>query len=153
MPPQPQTPSKVDDEIERIKLSLHTKWGIRFPVRDATPSKRDMSRVENRIVSLIQFLYFNGRALDHAIERFEENAVQIASQWQFKPHGESDVLPVRAHSESALQQDFLKRSQEFSPQEVTELTKSLEGFLKSAKDRVRAGEKFQSPVKIDGTDF
>ena len=150
MPPQPQTPSKVDDAIERVKLSLHTKWGIRFPVRDATPSKRDMSRVEDRVLSLIQFLYFKERALDHAIERFEEKAVQIASQWQFKPHAETDVLPFRAHPESALRQDFLRKRHEFTPQEVTELTKCLEGFLNFAKDQVRAGEKFSFPARYEG---
>lgn len=150
MHPLPRTPSKVDDGIERVKQSLSTKWGIRFPVRDATPSKRDMSLVEEKILVLIQFLYFREGALGHAIEQFEENAVHIVSQWKFKPHGEPDVLPSIAHSKSALKQDFLKKQHELPPQAVTELTESLKYFLSLVGDRVKAGEKFPTTLKIEG---
>ena len=146
----PRTPSKVDDGIERVKQSLSAKWGIRFPIRDATPSKRDMSRVEEKILVLIQFLYFKDGALGHAIEQFEKNAVHIVSQWKFKPHGEPDVLPSIAHSKSALKQDFLKRQHELSPQAVTELTESLKCFLSLVGDRVKAGEKFHTTIRIEG---
>lgn len=150
MQPLPTTPSKVDDGIERVKQSLSTKWGIRFPVRDATPSKRDMSLVEEKILVLIQFLYFREGALGHAIEQFEENAVHIVSQWKFKPHGEPDVLPSIAHSKSALKQDFLKKQHELPPQAVTELTESLKYFLSLVGDRVKAGEKFPTTLRNQG---
>ena len=142
MLPLPKTPSKVDDGIERVKQSLSTKWGIRFPVRDPTPSKRDRSLVEEKILDLIQFLYFKEGALDNAIEQFEKNAVQIVSQWHFKPHGEPDVLPSLAHSKSALRQDFLKKQHDLSPQAVKELTESLKNCLSLGVDRVKAGDKF-----------
>lgn len=150
MLPLPKTPSKVDDGIERIKQSLSTKWGIRFPIRDATPSKRDKSRVEEKILGFIQFLYFKEGALDYAIEQFEKNAIQIVSQWQFKPHGEPDVLPSFAHSRSALKQDFLRKQPVFSAQAVTELTESLKCFLNSVADRVKAGEKFSNSFRVEG---
>ena len=153
MLPLPKTPSKVDDGIERVKQSLSTKWGIRFPVRDPTPSKRDRSLVEEKILVLIQFLYFKGGALDYAIEQFEKNAVQIVSQWQFKPHGEPDVLPSVAHSKSALRQDFLRKQLVLSPQAVTELTESLKYFLDSVADRVKAGDKFPTSLGTKGKIF
>ena len=153
MLPLPKTPSKVDDGIERVKQSLSTKWGIRFPVRDPTPSKRDRSLVEEKILDLIQFLYFKEGALDYAIEQFEKNAVHIVSQWHFKPHGEPDVLPSLAHSKSALRQDFLKKQHELSPQAVTELTKSLKYFLSLGIDRVKAGDKFPTSHRTKGKIF
>ena len=153
MLPLPKTPSKVDDGIERIKQSLSTKWGIRFPVRDATPSKRDKSRVEEKILGFIQFLYFKEGALGYAIEQFEKNAIQVVSQWQFKPHGEPDVLPSLANPKSALKQDFLRKQHVLSPQAVTELTESLKYFLNSVADRVKAGEKFSTSLRIEGIDL
>ena len=153
MLPLPITPSKVDDGIERVKQSLSTKWGIRFPVRDPTPSKRDRRLVEEKILDLIQFLYFKGGALDCAIEQFEKNAVHIVSQWHFKPHGEPDVLPALAHSKSALRQDFLKKQPELSPQAVTGLTESLKYFLSLEVDRVKAGDKFPSSRGTKGKIF
>lgn len=150
MLPLPKTPSKVDDRIERIKQSLSTKWGIRFPVRDATPSKRDKSRVEEKILGFIQFLYFKEGALGYAIEQFEKNAIQIVSQWQFKPHGEPDVLPSFTHSRSALKQDFLRKQPVLSAQAVTELTESLKCVLNSVADRVKAGEKFSTSFRVEG---
>ncbi len=150
MLPLPRTPSKADDGIERVKQSLSTRWGIRFPVRHATPSKRNKTLVEEKILDLIQFLYFKEGALDHAIGQFERNAPQIVSHWQFKPHGESDVLPSLAHAESALKQDFLKKRHDLLPQAVTELTESLKDFLRNVADRVKAGERFPRPVKDEG---
>ena len=98
--------------------------------------------MEEQILDLIQFLYFKEGALDYAIEQFEKNAVQIVSQWHFKPHGEPDVLPSFAHSKSALRQDFLKKQHELSPQAVTELTESLKHSLSLGVGRVKAGDKF-----------
>ena len=147
---QPRTPSKVDDGIERIKQSLSAKWGIRFPVRDATPSKRDKSLVEEKILDLIQYLYFKGGALDYAIEQFEKNAVYIISQWQYKPHGDPDVLPSSTYSHSALRQDFLRKQHIPSPQAVTELKESLKNYLNLVAGRVKAGEKFATPLRTKG---
>lgn len=152
MPPLPITPSKVDEGIEKVKQSLSAKWGIRFPVRDATysPSKRDMSLAEEKILVLIQLLYFRGGALDYAIEQFEENAAQIISKWQFKPYGEPDVLLSLEASKSALKQDFLKKRPALSQKAVTELTENLKHFLNLIADRVKAGEKFPKSVKTNG---
>ena len=150
MLPLPITPSKVDDGIEKVKQSLSTKWGIQFPVRNPTPSKRNRSLLEEKILDLIQFLYFKEGALDCAIEQFEKNAVHIVSQWQFKPHGEPDVLPSVAHSESGLRQDFLKKQPELSHKAVTELTESLKYFLSLVVDRIKAGDKFPTSRGIKG---
>ena len=138
---QPTTPSKVDDGIEKIKQSLSTKWGIRFPLRDAivSPSKKDMTLVEEKILVLIQMLYFREGALEYAIEQFEKNAAQVVSEWQFKPHAEPDVLLSLAHSQSALKQDFLRKRQDLPPQAVKQLTENLRHCLKSVVDRIRAG--------------
>ena len=109
--------------------------------------------MEEKIVDLIQFLYFREGALDYAIEQFENNAVQIVSQWYFKPHGEPDVLPTLAHSKSALRQDFLKKQHDLSPQAVTELTESLKYFLSLGVDRVKAGDKFPTSRGTNGKIF
>ena len=139
---QPTTPSKVDDGIEKIKQSLSTKWGIRFPLRDAivSPSKKDMTLVEEKILVLIQMLYFREGALEYAIEQFERNAAQVVSEWQFKPHSESDVLLSLPQSQSALKQDFLRKRHDLPPKAVKQLTESLRQCLKSVVDRIRAGE-------------
>lgn len=153
MLPLPKTPSKGDDGIERVKRSLSTKWGIRFPVRDPTPSSpsnRDMSPVEEKISVLIRFLFFKERALDYAIEQFERNAVHAVSRWQFKQKGEPDVLPSLAPPKSALKQDFLRKQHTLSPQAITELTESLTSYLQSVADRVKAGERFQTSFRNEG---
>ena len=106
--------------------------------------------MEEKILDLIQFLYFKEGALDCAIEQFEKNAVHIVSQWHFKPHGEPDVLPSLAHSESALRQDFLKKQPKLSPEAVRELTESLKCFLSLGVDRVKAGDKFPTSRGIKG---
>ena len=139
---QPTTPSKVDDGIEKIKQSLSTKWGIRFPLRDAivSPSKKDMTLVEEKILVLIQMLYFRKGALEYAIEQFESNAAQVVSEWQFKPHAEPDVLLSLPQSQSALKQDFLRKRHDLPPKAVKQLTENLRLCLKSVVDRIRAGE-------------
>ena len=139
---QPTTPSKVDDGIEKIKQSLSTKWGIRFPLRDAivSPSKKDMTLVEEKILVLIQMLYFREGALEYAIAQFERNAAQVVSEWQFKPHAEPDVLLSLPQSQSALKQDFLRKRDDLPPKAVKQLTENLRQCLKSVADRVRAGD-------------
>ena len=156
MPPLQKTPVKADAGIENIKRSLSAKWGIQWPTRDSTwsPSKRDPNRVEDKIVTFIQFLYFRKPpqegALDHALKHFEENAPQIISKWPFKPRGEPDVLPFLEASNSALKQDFLKKRPVLSEKEITELTESLAHHLNSTITQVKAGEKFPKTVKIEG---
>ena len=98
--------------------------------------------MEEKVLDLIQFLYFKEGALDCAIEQFEKNAAYIVSQWHFKPRGEPDVLPSSAHSKSALKQDFLKKQPGLSTRAVTELTESLKYFLSLEVDRIKAGDKF-----------
>ena len=139
---QPITPSKVDDGIEKIKQSLSTKWGIQFPLRDAivSPSKKDMTLVEEKILVLIQMLYFREGALEYAIAQFEKNAAQVVSEWQFKPHAEPDVLLSLPQSQSALKQDFLRKRHDLPPQAVKQLTENLSHCLKSVVDRIRAGD-------------
>lgn len=149
MRPQPETPSKADTGIENIKKSLSVKWGIQFPARDSnwSPSKRDPKRAEDRISTLIQWLFFKKRkppheqALDIALHQFETHALQIESKWHFKPLGEHDVLPSSETSNSALRQKFLKKRSTLSEDAIEELTKTLEGCLKTKAEQVTALEK------------
>lgn len=155
--PPPNTPSKKGDaEIESIKRSLSTKWGIQLRARVPTdsPSKRNLNRAEDKIVALIQYLYFTKTpqegALDYALEQFEKNAIQIISKWQFKPYAEPDVLPSLEASKSALKQDFLKKRSTLSEKTIIELTESLRDFLIKTGERVRNGENFPKRVKVEG---
>lgn len=156
MLPLPQTPSKADAGIENIKKLLSTKWGIQLPARDSTwsPSKRDLNRVEDKIVAFIQFLYFKKPpqegALDYALNQFEKNAVQIISKWHFKPYGDPDVLPSLEASKSALHQEFLKKRPALSEKAITELTENLKHFLDLTVDQVKAGKKFPKSIKNEG---
>lgn len=106
--------------------------------------------MEDKIVAFIQFLYFKKGALDYALHQFEETAVQIVSRWQFKPHGEPNVLPSLEASKSALKQDFLKKRPALSDKAITELTEKLKHSLSLIVDRVKAGEDFPKSVKAEG---
>jgi len=143
-PSTPTKAGKADDGIERLKQSLSAKWGIQFPVKDSTwsPSRRDPNRVEDRILAVIQFLYFRDGALHYAIEQFEKTATTVYSKWQFKPRGEADVLPSREGPESAVKRDFLHKCAQLEESAIKELTESLWLNLSLIKDRVKAGEKF-----------
>lgn len=153
MPPQPETPSKADAGIETIKRSLSAKWRIQWPVRDSTwsPSKSDPTRVEDKIATMIQYLYFQkppkDGALDYALAQFERSAVQINSEWRFKPHGEPEVLPSLDVSKSALKQDFLKKRPTLPEKAITELTENLRHCLKSIADEVRNGRNFPKVIR------
>lgn len=153
---QPETPSKADAGIEAVKRSLAAKWEIEWPARDSTwsPSKSDPSRVEDKIATMIQYLYFQKPpkegALDYALRQFERNAVQIHSHWRFKPHGDPELLPSLDVSESALRQDFLKKRPQLSEQAIAELTESLSRCLKSTADEVKAGKNFPRAVRNEG---
>lgn len=159
MPPQPETPSKADAGIETIKRSLSAKWRIQWPVRDSTwsPSKSDPTRVEDKIATMIQYLYFQkppkDGALDYALAQFERSAVQINSEWRFKPHGEPEVLPSVDVSKSALKQDFLKKRPTLPEKAITELTENLRHCLKSIADEVRNGRNFPRVIRNEGKNF
>lgn len=156
MLPQQKTPSKADAGIENIKTTLSAKWGIQLPARDSawSPSRRDPNRVEDKIVAFIQFLYFTKPpqegALDYALDQFDKKAVQIVSKWQFKPYGDSDVLPSLEASASALKQDFLRKRPTLSETAITELTETLKHFLNLVIDRVKAGKEFPKSGRTEG---
>lgn len=143
---QPETPTKADDGIEKLKQSLSAKWGIQFPARDSTwsPSRSNLSLVEEKILTRIQFLYFRDGALRHAIEQFEKHASTLCSQWQFKPRAEVDVLPLREYS--TLKKDFLQKRDQLDRGTIKELTEVLWHQLNQVADRVKKGEKFPIPT-------
>lgn len=143
----PATPTKADDEIERLKGSLVAKWGIKFPARDPvwSPSRRDRNRVEDQILACMQFLYFREGALRYAINQFEQHALTVYTQWQFKPHAEPDVLPSREAAQSVLKQDFLHKREVPEERVVQELTQSLWNSVSQIAERVKKGEKFPIP--------
>ena len=142
----PKTPTKADDGIEQLKQSLSAKWGIQLPARDSawSPSKLDLTRMEDRILACMQFLYFREGALYHAIEQFEKYAVTLCSEWQFKPRAEVNVLPSREGS--ALKRDFLRKRGELDHDGVKGLTQSLWHNLNEVAERVKKGEKFAMPT-------
>ena len=144
----PTTPSQAGNDIESLKTSLSVKWGIRFLPRDLvwSPSRRDLSRLEDRIHECIRFLYFqkNG-ALDHAIDQFEKHAATVYSDWQFKPRGELGVVPTREASKSGLKKDFLHKRTPLGDAAVKDLTDSLWNNLSQIAERVKKGEKFPKP--------
>ena len=147
MPPLPKTPSKADDGIESLKQSLSARWGIQLPRRDAvwSPSHRDPKRLEEKICTFIQLLYFRGGALDLAISNFEKNAVHIDSEWQFKPRAETDVLPHRQLSVDTPEDTFLRKRSELPKKATHKLTESLLHHLTLVKSRVDNGESFPGP--------
>ena len=141
----PTTPSKADNDIEGLKTSLSAKWGIKFIPRDLvwSPSRRDLSRLEDKIHERIRFLYFQkDGSLDHAIHQFEKHAATVYSNWQFKPRGELDVVPMRESSNSGLKRDFLHKRAQLGDDAVKDLTESLWNNLSQIAERVMKGEKF-----------
>lgn len=145
----PTTPSKADNDIESLKTSLSAKWGIKFQPRDLvwSPSRRDLSRLEDRIHERIRFLYFQkDGSLDHAIHQFERHAATVYSHWQFKPRGELDVVPTLEASESGLKSDFLHKRAPLGDDAVKDLTESLWNNVSQVAERVKKGEKFPKPL-------
>ena len=141
----PKTPSKAKlDEITKITNDLAAKWGLQFPVRDASwsPSKvLDPNLAEEQVLNRVRFLYFRDRsALDYAIDCFEKNAPAVFTQWKFKPHGEDGVLPRRISTRSSTAANsFLHRS-EVPPDAAAaaELMKSLLHFVNRVAEDVKA---------------
>ena len=145
----PTTPSKADNDIEGLKTSLNAKWGIKFPPRDliSSPSRRDLSRLEDKIHERIRFLYFQkDGSLDHAIHQFERHAATVYSYWQFKPRGEPNVVPTHEASESGLKRDFLHKRAPLGDDAVKDLTESLWNNLSQVAERVKKGERFPMPT-------
>ena len=147
MQPLPRTPSKADDGIESVKQSLSVKWGIQLPRRGSvwSPSHRDPKRLEEKICTFIQLLYFRGGALDLAISSFEENAVHIYSEWQYKPRAETDVLPNRQLSVDTPDETFLLKRTELPKNATNLLTETLLHHLTLVVTRVKNGESFPGP--------
>ena len=144
----PTTPSKADNDIESLKISLNAKWGIKFPPRDLvlSPSRRDLTRTEDRILVCMQFLYWKDGSLGYAIDQFEKHAASVYTHWQFKPRGESDVIPTREASKSGLKKDFLHKRAPLGEAVVKDLTESLWNNLSQIAERVKKGEKFPKPL-------
>ena len=145
----PTTPSKADNDIESLKTSLNAKWGIKFPPGDSimSPSRRDLSRTEDRILGCMQFLYWKkDGSLAYAIDQFEKHAATVYSRWQFKPRGEQDVVPTREASTSGLKKDFLHKRAPLGDAAVKDLTESLWNNLSQIAERVKKGEKFPKPA-------
>lgn len=143
----PSTPSKADDKIEEIKLSLAQKWGINLPPRDInwSPSRRDPNRLEDKILSRIQYLYFKGGALAIAVDEFENRAKAIYSEWRYKPRADSSVLPTCPGGDS-----YLRRRDLPDEGAVQLLTETLLLCLDQVSDRVRSGERFPDHERKKG---
>ena len=154
MQPDPQTPTKAkaNDDIERTKQSLSIRWGIRLPERDSlwSPSRSDQHKLEEKISNMIQFLYFKDGALDVAIKNFEGNAVNIQSEWVYKPRADADVIPNRGVSKHQKRETFLQKRGDLPAPAVKELTESLLHHLLLIVDRVKSGDRFSKPVLVDG---
>ncbi len=144
----PTTPSKADNDIESLKTSLSAKWGLKFPSGDfmLSPSRRDLSRTEDRILLCMQYLYWKDGALGYAINAFEKHAATVYSHWQFKPRGELDVVPTREASKRGLKKDFLHKRAPLGDAAVKDLTESLWSNLSQIAERVKKGEKFPKPL-------
>lgn len=152
----PHTPTKADDGIPLIVRSLSAKWGLQIPPRDAQWSPARDSRpelVEDQVHGRIRYLYYQNRdALQYAIDRFEKHAILAFSQWQFKPRGDLNVLPIRSEHASALRRDsFLKRS-EITEDIAAELTQSLLRILTEVRTRVMANVDYKDPDELQGTE-
>ena len=140
----PQTPSKADDGIRKVKQKLSAKWNIQLPERGSiwSPSSRDYNHEEEKINTFIQFLYFRPGALDLAISNFERNAASIHSEWHFKPKAEADVIPHRELSRRGSGTTFLKKRDDVPESATNDLMRSLHHHLSMIVYRVKQGENF-----------
>ena len=150
----PQTPKKADEGISGIIRDLSARWALQIPPRNEpySPSRDSRpERVEDQVHFGIKWLYYRNRdALDFAIAQFEKHAVGLSSQWQFKPYGDLDVLPVRSADDSALRRDsFLKRL-EITEDAAADLIKSLLRFLTDVMARVRSNVDYRDSNAAQG---
>ena len=145
MPP-PITPSKADDEIERIKRDLEAKLGFTFPPRDQTwsPQKADPKSSADRAQTALQYLYYRDKAaLYSALADFDHHAQAIKSQWVFKPKADSNVLPTNRHPSN-----FLSKQDLLPPEAQEQLMACLYAKLKSAADKIKSGQPHTAPGRV-----
>ena len=151
----PCTPKKADEGISVIVRDLSAKWSLQIPPRSELYSPaRDSrpERVEDQVYSRIRYLYYRNRdALNYAIDKFEKYAPMVFSQWQFKPHGDLDVLPIRSTHDSALRRDSFLRRSEITEDAAAELTRSLLRFLDDVAARVKSNVDYKDPNEPQGT--
>ena len=77
----------------------------------------------------------------------------VFSQWQFKPHGDLDVLPIRSTHDSALRRDSFLRRSEITEDAAAELTRSLLRFLDDVAARVKSNVDYKNPNEPQGTAY
>ena len=89
---------------------------------------------EEKIFTTIRFLYWKSRdSLQLALDKFDEHARYVASQWVFKPRADFGTLPSRHPSESQLHRDSFLYPQEIPLSTQTDLKKALLRFLEEVK--------------------
>ncbi len=151
----PKTPTKADQGFIAIIRSLNVEEGLQLPIREGSWSPaRDsrLERVEEQIVSRLKFLFFKHKgALYYVLDLFKKRALEVHSQWQFKPLADPDLLPTRPAAESALRRDFLRKRPYFSDEVVAELTQSLLRFVSDVADEVKSNANYAAPKLLRGT--
>ena len=134
----PTTPQKKGDEINEIVVGLNARWDLNIPVWDALRSPAKAAKpdgTEDRILNTIRFLYWKNRSsMQQAVEKFEEHALYISSEWKFKPRAETNTLPLRRPSDSSLRRESFLRRNELSDSAIHTLKETLLRFLLEAKD-------------------
>ena len=126
--PDPKTPLKADEGINRIILDLSAHWGLQLPTRDNnwSPAKQVNQSIEQQIYSSIRYLFFKDRsALEAAISQFERQAPTIDTEWRFKPKAEADVIPAPTRLAAARREQVLVNQVDKDEKAVTELRKCL----------------------------
>ena len=126
--PDPKTPLKADEGINRIISDLSVTWRLELPIRDKnwSPAKHDVQTVEQQIYSSVRFLFFKDPpALEAAINQFRRQAPSINSKWRFKPLAEADVIPSRTRLASARREESLVDQVEKDEKAIAELRECL----------------------------
>ena len=149
----PITPTKSSDGVENIKKSLAARWGLQFPPRDSSPSRRDPHTIEEKIHNCLNYLFwrqgFDAGALDYALSQFERQAPAVASKWVFKPKADTDVLPSQKLQDSKLINDFLHTRPNLSKIQMNEMMVCLHEKLNEVADLVKNGQSYiQPPVEV-----
>lgn len=94
----------------------------------------------------LKFLVFKDpQGLTDALERFEQHAQTVYSQWQYKPRADQDVLPRRPQAESSLRPATFLRRSEVTEAAAGELMKSLLHYLILAAEHVKQILQTRSP--------
>lgn len=149
----PRTPTKAEDNLEKIKQDLKLRWNLQFPERDSSwsPSKvKEPKPVGDQVLGRLIFLNHKDKSgLDNAIKTFEKQAETINSQWKFKPRADQSVIPRRLPSESALTQAFISNRPTISDAAATELMQCLLHILTHAVDQVISKMKTNRDPHVD----